>query len=217
MFLANATDIKNSSFNILNDVDLSGKTKEKGKLTYLSWASAWGEVKKRYPNATYEIVPQIIDEYGNKRFWHDDGKSGWVEVSLTVEGLTINEVLAIMDYKNQSITADKITSVDANKSLKRCLVKACALHGLGLHIYDGEDLPENLVKAEELKDKIKEVVDKKVKLSDSAKEKVAEYCRKAEREAFPELPDEAIIGQYKNIADVDILEKLLMQLTAIRK
>jgi hypothetical protein len=215
--LADKTEIKNSVFNTLNDVDVSEKIKTKGKLSYLSWSSAWAEVKKRYPLATYRIVPQIMDELGNTRFWHTDGKTGWVEVEVTIEDESISEVLAIMDFKNQSIVADDITSVDANKSLKRCLTKACAMHGLGLHIYNGEDLPENIIRAEELKEEIEILVGKKVKLSDAAKKKVGELCRKAEQEAFPELPDEAIIGQYKYIADVDILEKLKRQLIAVRK
>jgi len=215
--LANSNDVKKSAFNVLRDVDVSDRIKTKGKLSYLSWASAWDEVKQKYPNATYEIVPQQMDELGNTRFWHTDGKTGWVEISLTIDGQMVNEILAIMDYTNKSIPADKITSVDANKSLKRCLVKACALFGLGLHIYDGEDLPENIIRAEELKEEISGIIEKKVKLSETAKKKVAEICKAAEQEAFPEFPEDAIIGQYKNIVDVDILEKLKRQLIAVRK
>lgn len=204
-------------FSILNNVDVSNKIKEKGGLSYLSWSSAWSEVKKKYPDATYEIKPQVIDEGGNTRFWHDDGKTGWVEVSVTIGGITHTEVLAIMDFKNKSIPAENITSVDANKSLKRCLVKALAMHGLGLYIYEGEDLPEEASKTIELKDKIKELVNKKVKLSDKAKEKVAELCKAAEKQANPTLDDDLITGNYNNIEDAEVLANLEKQLLAVRK
>lgn len=206
-----------SVFGILNAVDVSSKIKAKNGLSYLSWASAWAEVKKKYPDATYKVYPQIIDNGGNSRYWHDDGKTGWVEVGVTVNGQEVVEVLAIMDFKNKSIPADQITSVDANKSLKRCLVKACALHGLGLYIYEGEDLPEETSKTIELKEKIKELVAKKVALSDKAKAKVAELCKAAEEQANPNLDDDLITGNYNNIEDVDILTNLEKQLLAVRK
>ena len=108
-------------FESLNNVDLTEKVKSKNNLTYLPWSSAWSEVKRRYPDANFRIIPQVIDEGGNTRPWHDDGKTGWVEVGVTIDGQEIIETLAIMDFKNKSITADQITSVDANKSIKRCL------------------------------------------------------------------------------------------------
>lgn len=206
-----------SVFDILNAVDVFTKIKTKNGLSYLSWASAWAEVKKKYPDATYKVYPQIMDEGGNTRYWHDDGKTGWVEVGVTVNGQEIVETLAIMDFKNKSISADQITSVDANKSLKRCLVKACALHGLGLYIYEGEDLPEEVSKTIELKEKIKELAAKKVALSDKAKAKVAELCKAAEKQANPNLDDDLITGNYNNIEDVDILTNLEKQLLAVRK
>ena len=206
-----------SAFLKLNDLDVSKKTKEKGNLTYLSWASAWAEVKKLYPDATFKVYPQIIDDLGNTRFWHDDGKSGWVEVGVTIDGLEIIENLAIMDYRNNAIPADSITSVEANKSMKRCLVKACALHGVALYIYDGEDIPEETAKLKELQDKIDTVATKKAALNAKAKEKVAKLCKDAEREAKPELEEDLITGNYKSIEDTDILDNLYKKLLAIRK
>ena len=108
-------EVKNSVFNTLYKIDLGEKTKEKNGLTYLSWASAWAAVKTIYPDATYKIYPQKMDDLGNTRFWHDDGKTGWVEVGVTINGIEQIEILAIMDFKNKSIAADSITSVDANK------------------------------------------------------------------------------------------------------
>lgn len=206
-----------SVFETLNSTDLSEKSKEKNGLTYLSWASAWAEVKKLFSNAQYTIHPQVMDEYGNTRFWHDDGSTGWVEVSVTINDLTYTEVLAIMDYRNKSIPADQITSVDANKSMKRCLVKALAMHGLGLYIYQGEELPEEVSKIAELQEEITELAKKKSAISDSTKTKIITLCKAAEKEANPELDDALITGKIANINDLDILEKLNKQLLAVRK
>lgn len=206
-----------SVFDTLYGIDAGKKIRQKGNLSYVSWSDAWAEIKKNYPDASFKIYSQTIDENGNERFWHDDGKTGWVEVGVTIEGQEIREVLAIMDFKNHSIAADEITSVEANKALKRCLTKACALHGLFLFIYSGEDLPEEMTRANELKDKIDEIAKKKVNLSEKAKEKVAKLCKEAERKARPELDEDLISGNYKDIDDIDILEELEKKLLAIRK
>ena len=208
---------KKSVFDILNSIDISEYVKEKNGLSYLPWAKAWEIVKKYFPGATYKVYPQIMDEYGNTRFWHDDGKSGWVSVGVTIEGEEQIENLAIMDYRNQAIPAEKITAVDANKSKQRCLVKACSYHGLGSNLYYGEEIPESVARAEELKELITDVVKSKCKISDKAKEKVAELCKKAEKEANPNMDDELISGNYKTIDDVDILNNLYTNLLAVRK
>lgn len=208
---------KDNVFAVLNKIDVSDKFSTKNNLTYLPWAAAWTELKKVYPDATYTIYPQIVDEGGNTRFWHDDGRSGWVEVGVTINGVEIKEVLAIMDFKNKSIPAESITSVEANKTLKRCLTKAIALHGLALHIYMKEDLPEEVTKANDLRDKVDALAKKKAALNEKAKEKVAEFCKDAQRKASPELEEEFIIGDYKSIEDSDILEELYKKLLTIRK
>lgn len=210
------TEMK-SVFEKLNNIDVSSKIKTKNNLRYLPWCSAWAEVKKIDPDASFRIIHQIMDEGGNTRFWHDDGKTGWVEVGVTVNENEIVEVLAIMDFKNKSMPADQITSVDANKSLKRCLVKAIAMHGLGLYIYEGEEVPEESSKISELYDDIKNLVTKKCALSDKAKEKVRELCKDAEKKANPHMDDDLITGNYANIDSSDILEELKKKLLAVRK
>ena len=129
-------------FRELNSIDCSDKIEKKNGLSYLAWAFAWGEVKKRYPNATYTI-------YENEEGWfyHTDGQSCWVKTGVTVNGIEHIEYLPVMDYKNQSIPRDKVTSFDVNKAIQRSLTKACARHGLGLYIYAGEDLPEDAERA----------------------------------------------------------------------
>ena len=121
----------------LNSINVNGKTEQKGNLTYLSWAWAWGEVKKLFPDAVYTI-------YENDRGWnyHTDGKTCWVKTGVTVNGIEHIEYLPVMDNRNNSIAADKVTSFDVNKAIQRSLTKAIGRHGLGLYIYAGEDLPE---------------------------------------------------------------------------
>ena len=72
-------------------------------------------------------------------------------------------------------------------------------------------------RANELRDKVAELAKKKAGLSDKAKEKVAEFCKAAEKKAFPDLPDDEITGNYNNIEDADILESLERQLMSVRK
>lgn len=208
---------KSSVFETLNAVDVSDKIKEKNKLKYLSWASAWVELKKRYPSASFKTYPQVMDALGNTRFWHDDGKSGWVTVGVTVEGVEMIETLAIMDFKNAAIPAEKINSTDANKALKRCFVKAIALHGLAAYIYEGEDVPEDTAKVLELQDEVVELVNKKFTLSEACAKQVKEYCIAAEKGANPHFSDAEAKGNPRNIDDIEILEKLKRQLLTIRK
>lgn len=124
-------------FNDLYAVNVNGHTEKKNNLTYLSWAWAWGEIKKRHPDATYTV-------YENADGWnyHTDGRSCWVKTGVTVNGIEHIEYLPVMDYKNKSISIENVTSFDVNKAIQRSLTKACARHGLGLYIYAGEDLPE---------------------------------------------------------------------------
>ena len=209
--------MENTVFKALNNIDVSGKVKEKNGLKYLSWASAWAEIKKRFQDASFRVIPQIMDDHGNTRTWHDDGRSGWVEVGVTINGEEIVETLAVMNFKNQAIPADTITSVDANKSIKRCLVKALAMHGLGLYIYEGEDLPEEVSRVLDLQTEIRELINKKAQLSENAKKKVGELCKAIDKEANPDASDEEITGNPKNINDVTLLDKLKRQLLAVRK
>lgn len=213
---------KSSTFEVLSNIDISNKLKQRKELSYLPWAVAWAELKKVYPDATFKIYTQtvIIDaEHGvyDQRFWHDDGKTGWVEVGVTIDGVEIKEVLAIMDYKNASIPADKITSADAQKSFARCLAKCIALHGLGLYVYQGEDLPEETAKQNDIRDKVAALAKKKVAISEEAQKEVAELCKSAEKEAYPNRPDDEITGNFKDINDAQILESLYRKLLKIRK
>lgn len=128
---------KRSVFEILNEINVNEHTEQKNGLTYLSWAWAWGTLKKHFPDATYTVY-----ENAQGLNYHTDGRTCWVKTGVTVEGIENIEYLPVMDFKNRSIPADQVTSFDVNKAIQRSLTKAVARHGLGLYIYAGEDLPE---------------------------------------------------------------------------
>ena len=147
-----------SIFQTLYDADVTGKVKKKNGLSYISWAAAWAEVKKRYPDASYHVYTCQPDPYEETttefkdgvpvmsrtvkrtpqpRPWFDDGRTAWVEVGVTIDGKEAKETYAIMDMKNKSIMAKDVTSTDANKAKMRALAKACSQHGLALFLYEG--------------------------------------------------------------------------------
>ena len=156
-------------FNELNKVDCTGKIEKKNGLSYLSWAYAWAEIKKKWPDANYTV-------YENKDGWNyfTDGRTGWVKTGVTVAGIEHIEYLPIMDFRNKSIPVENITSFDVNKSIQRSLTKACARHGLGLYIYAGEDLPE------ESKEPEKTPAQKAAETRQKNNEKKEEYLKQYE-------------------------------------
>lgn len=194
-------------FDVLNSIDLRDKVKQKNGLSYLSWSSAWAAVKKNHPDATFKIYEMIIDDRGNTRYWFDDGRTGWVKVSVTINGIEITETLAVMDFKNKAIPAEAITSVDANKAMKRCLVKACALHGVGLYIYEGEDLPDEMSEIIKKQNECMDLIKRKCATSEKAKVKVTEVCKAIDPDAN---------GDPRLINDIDVLSDLAKKLKAIR-
>ena len=124
-------------FTELNNINVNDKTEKKNGLTYLSWAYAWGEIKKRHPDATYTVY-----EREDGCIYWTDGRTCWVKTGVMVNGLEHIEYLPVMDTRNKSIPLENVTSFEVNKAIQRSLTKACARHGLGLYIYAGEDLPE---------------------------------------------------------------------------
>lgn len=131
-----------NAFNALMAVDVSGHVEKKNGLSYLPWAWAWAELKKRYPASYFTIY-----EAQNGCFYHTDGKTAWVKTGVTLvdgdEKLEHIEYLPVMNVRNQSIPLASVTSTDVNKTIQRSLTKAAARHGLGLYVYAGEDLPED--------------------------------------------------------------------------
>lgn len=139
-----AVEKPKSVFETLNAINVNEHTEKKGNLTYLSWAWAWGEIKKAYPDAfytVYESVRRFGDNCCDVNYF-TDGKTCWVKTGMTINGLEHIEMLPVMDMRNNAIPLEKVTSTDVNKAIQRSLTKAAARHGLGLYIYAGEDLPE---------------------------------------------------------------------------
>ena len=133
---------KTSRFQRLNAIDCSKHIEKKGKFNYLSWSWAWAMFKTECPDATfekhhYDMIPYTTDAEGY----------AYVSVSVTADGETLTEVFPVLNNTNRPI--QNPNSFDVNTALQRCLVKAIAFHGLGLHIYAGEDLPEEVSAAKE--------------------------------------------------------------------
>ena len=141
-------------FTELYSLDVSKYVEKKEGLSYLTWSYAWAEFKKIYPDATYEVKK---DESG--RCYFGDEKIGYmVYTTVTAGGLTYEMWLPVMDNANKAMklesytystrrgdkTVEAISMFDINKAVMRCLVKNLAMFGLGLYIYAGEDLPEDI-------------------------------------------------------------------------
>lgn len=172
-------------FEKLNSINVSDKTEQKNGLTYLSWAWAWGEVKKIYPMANYKIY-----ETDNGCIYWTDGKTCWVKTGVIIGEIEHIEYLPVMDFRNKSITVENITSFDVNKAIQRSLTKALARHGLGLYIYAGEDLPEDnkkeieaiIKKIKGFKNALDVVKEFGKKLSDCTEEELKKILEKLEGE-----------------------------------
>tara|TARA_R100001510_G_C7656142_1_gene215811 strand:+ start:2451 stop:3056 length:606 start_codon:yes stop_codon:yes gene_type:complete len=127
-------------FKDLSSVSIKGKTDKKGKFDYLSWATAWSLIKEKYPNAqrlVYESPHTGLNFF-------TDGKTAYVKVGITIDNLEHIDYLPIMDYRNNSISVDKVTSMDVNTAIQRSTAKAIAMHGLGLSLWIGEDTIEQV-------------------------------------------------------------------------
>lgn len=185
-----------SVFETLNAIDCSNHTEQKGRLTYLSWAWAWTEVKKRFADAFYTIY-----ENANGLFYHTDGRTCWVKTGVTINGLEHIEYLPVMDNTNKSIQLDKVTSFDVNTAIQRSLTKACARHGLGLYIYAGEDLPEEAVaeKKKAADDELQKAIDEmNATTSLEAAQKAWDAHKSLQSNAKYLAATQAMIAKFKN-------------------
>lgn len=129
-------------------------TEKKGKLTYLSWAWAWAEALKADPTATFEVKTFRYDQYTDLPFMSVNG-TAMVWVTVTMFGKPMTCQLPVMNHKNEAIVNPDAFAV--NTAIMRCLTKALGLHGLGLYIYAGEDLPEGAPSPTEAEDEAFEI------------------------------------------------------------
>ena len=125
-----------STFKELTSINVKGKVEQKGKFSYLSWAYAWAMVKDKYPDSNRTVYEH--EATGLNYF--SDGATAYVKVGIVVNDLEHIDYLPIMDYRNNSIRVEKITSMDVNTAIQRSTAKAVAMHGLGLSLWVGEDI-----------------------------------------------------------------------------
>ena len=123
-----------NTFRSLFQIDVAKYVEMKGQFSYLSWPFAVAQLRLADPTAYWEVrrfdgLPYLSTELGF-----------FVEVAVTVQGVTLSQIHPVLDHKNRPLLAP--TPFDINTSIQRALVKAIALHGLGLSIYAGEDLPD---------------------------------------------------------------------------
>ena len=155
---ATADERRAIMFNALSNLDLSDKCEKRESLTYLSWANAWSEFKSAYPSATY----RILKNEDGLPYFSDPNLGIMVFTEVTVDDVTHQMWLPVMDSKNKAMklepytysvwnnfkkafeekTVQAASMFDINKTLMRCLVKNLAMFGLGLYIFQGDDLPE---------------------------------------------------------------------------
>jgi hypothetical protein len=137
-----------TTFEKLSAINVNEHVEKKKDLSYLSWAWAWSEVKRACPDAKYKMGETEYDE-----------SLGFMcHTTVTIEGETLEMWLPVMDGANKSMkkasytystrfgdkTVEAATTFDINKTMMRCLVKNLAMFGLGLYIFAGEDLPEDI-------------------------------------------------------------------------
>jgi len=125
----------------LLSINVNEHTERKNGLTYLSWAWAWAEVLKVDPEATWDVIEH---DGMPVRFLPD--RTAMVKVAVTIKGMTKTCWLPVMNHRNQAI--ENPNAFQVNTAVMRCLAKAIGIHGLGLYIYAGEDLPEDSADAQ---------------------------------------------------------------------
>ena len=211
-----------NAFQTLNGINVKDKVKQKNRMTYLPWASAWGELKKLFPESYYTIY-----ENRDGLNYHTDGKTCWVTTGVTLvwydekderKELGHIEYLPVMDMRNQSIPIANLTSTAVNKAIQRSLVKACARHGLGLYIFSGEDLPEDESPARMRKRVAAAPAGQVIRSAeantffesvDAAIQKKTAGMNAAQKKAFAaELKSVCGVVNYKTITDEDTLRVL---------
>lgn len=126
------------TFNELRKLDVSEHIEKKNNLSYLSWAYAVDELLQADPMATWEY--RFFDYAEGQVPYCRIGETCMIFCAVTAFGKTMTAQLPVMDHRNKAI--QNPDSFQVNTAMQRCLAKAISLHGIGLYIYAGEDLPE---------------------------------------------------------------------------
>tara|TARA_R110000751_G_scaffold57989_1_gene122708 strand:+ start:1869 stop:2471 length:603 start_codon:yes stop_codon:yes gene_type:complete len=178
-----------SVYGTLSAISIKDKVERKGKLDYLSWANAWHLLKQTYPDSQRTIYES---EHTGLNYF-TDGKTCYVKVGITVAGREHIDCLPVMDYRNASISVEKVTSMDVNKSIQRSTAKAIAMHGLGLSLWTGEDVPELVTEAPK---KEAEPTLYVLDVDDDKWKNVLKYCVENKAQGLPAIM-KAIETKYK--------------------
>lgn len=136
-------------FETLNKINVSEKIDKKGKFNYLSWSYAVEEMTKACPDWTYEI-----EHFNNLPYVYDEKTGYMIFTNITAFGIKKRMWLPVMDFQNKA--KKNADMMDINKTIMRCLVKNIAMFGLGLYIFAGEDLPEDVEHDKETKKQVNE-------------------------------------------------------------
>ena len=186
----------------LSEINVSEHIEKKGNLSYLSWTWAWQTLMDIYPCSHFVFDEPTI---------YPDGS---VEVHCTVtvtcssdseKSVSRSMWLPVMDNRNNAVINPNARQVSDTKM--RCLVKCIAMHGLGIYIYAGEDLPQ--AEAAELKKPLTEdQVDNLVDLMEASETEYDSFTRHFKVNSLSEMT----AGQYQNA--VSILEKKLQRMEA---
>ena len=165
---------------------------------------AGGEVKKTFPDATYSYY---TNPETNLPFSHKEGVGAFCHTSVTIKGETLEMWLPVMDNRNQSVL--KPTSTQINNTLMRCLTKNLAMHGMGLYIYAGEDIPQ--ITAEEISKSNEQSKSKKVKVTDENWSKIVETSKRLQSQ---KVKWDTILARLmdKYIVDIPQTERLKKEL-----
>lgn len=120
-------------------INVNDHTEKKNGLTYLSWAWAWQEALKADPKAIWSIG--MFGQYNDQPYCKI-GETAMVFVEVTMFDKKLGCQLPVLDHRNKAIFNPDAFHI--NTAIMRCLAKCIAMHGIGLYIYAGEDLPESV-------------------------------------------------------------------------
>jgi hypothetical protein len=165
-------------WNTLSKIDVSNHIETKGELHYLSWGWAWSTLCQHYGDSTYT--------YSDPK-WCERTGTVEVEVTVTVEGKAISMWLPVMDYRNKAI--ENPTSRDISDARIRCLVKAIAMHGLGMCLYMGQVKPQEFTDASKEKEAYQDMIIDLAPSIKAIKDSIATNDLSTANEAWSELTD----------------------------
>ena len=169
------------TFNELKKINVNEHTEKKGNLTYLSWAWAVDQLLTNDPTATWDYREPV-------RF----GDTLMVFCTVHAFGKSMTAQLPVLDYKNKAIPNPD--AMATNTAMQRCLAKAIALHGIGLYIYAGEDLPQS---ESATQDDIEDVI-KQINKAESTDELMAIYRQAANFDKASLAKIKAYLSDRKN-------------------